>query len=235
MNLNESVLKVFCEDVAKKSVKAVNEPTLVKEFLKYIQMNNQFMSTTSAYEIASTMRSYSTWYDNKDIEPNNKYGEQREVYYIDLGAFNLKYEEGYVHPCVIIKRYGTNVLVIPGSTKSYGKSNDLIFDIDAGNGFKENTGLMLDQIRCVSTTRFVSKLEYGKVSPEVFNDVLDRVMKKLFSGKFHEYTQFKLRNEKLQKQLEREKENYNKLKEENEKLKEELKIYKDVTKIERDA
>lgn len=108
MKLDDNVLKKFCEDITKKHVSAVNEPELVREFLKYIEMHNDFMAKASAYEIASTMRSYSNWYENKDIEPNKEFGEQREVYYVDLGAFNVKYEEGYLHPCIIVKRYGTD-------------------------------------------------------------------------------------------------------------------------------
>lgn len=206
MSINENILKKYCEDVNYKSVQAVDEPEVVKEFLKYLEMQNEFMANTSAYQISSTMRSYATWYNNKDIRPKSSIASNREVYYVDLGAFNLKWEEGYIHPCVVLKRYATTVLVIPGSTKQYGTGDPLIFDINAGNGFKENTGLLLDQIRCVSTTRLIRKLGCGKVSEPTFNEILDKVMEKFFSQKFHEYTQLKLKNDKLQKQLEQQKE-----------------------------
>ena len=232
MKLDDNILRAFSEDALKKDVFAVNEPELVREFFKYIQMNNEFMGTTSAYEIASTMRSYSSWYENKDIQPKHVFASQREVYYVDLGAFNLKYEEGYIHPCVVVKRYGTSVLVIPGSSKSYGKTNDLIFDIQSGNGFRSDTGLFLDQIRCVSTTRLISKLGFGKVTTDIFDKILDKVIQKFFSQKFDEYTQLKNKNNKQQLQLDQQKQKLEILREENDKLKLQIKQYKEVPKNE---
>lgn len=234
LKLNETVLKKYCEDVTKKQVPATEEPEVVTEFLKYIQMQNEFMKTASAYEISSILRSFSTWFDNKDSEPKSSFASQREVHYIDLGGFNLKYEEGYIHPCLVIKRYRNSVIVIPGSTKKFGLSNDLIFDIHAGNGFKEDTGLLLDQIRCVSTTRLISKLRYGKVSTEVFSDVMDKFMEKFLSKQFHDFTQLKIQNTKLQKQLEQSEINAEALKQENEELKKQVEEYK-ITKIKEDA
>lgn len=237
MSLDEKKLKKYCEDVTKKGVLAVNEPEVVIEFLKYLEMQNEFMAKSSAYTVASTMRSYSTWYNNKDKMPVDGRSSSREVYYVDLGAFNLKWEEGYIHPCVVLKRYGSSVLVIPGSTKKYGKSDKLIFDVQAGNGFKENTGLLLDQLRCVSTTRLMGRLGNGKVSEIVFDEILDKVMEKFLGRKYNEYNKLKSENDKLQKQLDKESEERNKLAEENEKLIEELEKYRDidVTKIEKDA
>jgi len=221
LKLNETILRKFCENVAKKQVKAIEEPEVVKEFLKYIQMQNEFMKTASAYEISSIVRSFSTWYDNKDIEPKKSIALQREVHYVDLGAFNLKYEEGYIHPCLIVKRYRNSVIVIPGSTKKYGRVDDLIFDVQAQNGFKENTGLLLDQIRCVSTTRLISKLKYGKVSSEVFSEIMEKFMQKFLCKQFHEMSQLKVKNDKLIK--------------ENEELKKQLEKHKEGTNVKEDA
>lgn len=228
LKLNETILRKFCENVAKKKVRAIEEPEVVEEFLKYTQMQNEFMKTASAYEISSIMRSFSTWYDNKDIEPKKSLASQREVHYVDLGAFNLKYEEGYMHPCLIVKKYGSSVIVIPGSTKKYGKKDDLIFDIQAQNGFKENTGLLLDQIRCVSTTRLISKLKYGKVSSEVFSEIMEKFMQKFLSKQFHEMNQLKVKNNKLENNME-------KIKKENEELKKQLKKYEEGTEIKEGA
>lgn len=228
--IDERELKTFCEDVTKKSVPAVDEPKLVKEFLKYIQMHNEFMLTSSAYEIASTIRSYNTWYLNKDLSPRSAWVSPREVFYVDLGAFNLKYEEGYIHPCVVIKKYGSSVFVIPGSSKKYGKGNDLIFDIQAGDGFSENTGLLLDQIRCVSSTRLISKLSQVKVPKPIFDNIIDKIMEKFFNEKFQKIANLNKDKVKLQEQLDLSGEEITKLTEEINNLKEQLEIYKEIYK-----
>lgn len=230
--LDDAILKKNCEDEAKKRVLSIEDPEVVKEFLKYIQIQNEFMSSTSAYEISSIIRSFFTWYQNKDIEPAKSWATHREVYYVDLGAFNLKYEEGYMHPCLVVRKYGSSAIVIPGSTKKYGKSDPLIYDVQAGNGFKENTGLMLDQIRCVSTTRLICKLKYGKISPDVFSKIIERFMEKFLCKQYNDFDSLKKQNKKLlDKLVEIEKSN-SILKDENKELKDQL---ESMAKVEQDA
>lgn len=200
LNLDETTLRLYCEDIKKKKVKAVNEPKLVNEFLTYIQLHNEHMKQASAYEIASTIRSFVTWYSNKDKEPNKKHiAQHRDVFYVDLGAYNLKYESGFIHPCIVIKKYGGNALVVPCSSKKYGRGDDLIFDIEKGGAFRENTGALLDQIRNVSVTRLKRKM--GRVTPEVFNDLLEQLMKKYFCKIYNDFEDLKIKNKKLGKEI----------------------------------
>lgn len=200
LNLDEQTLRIYCEDVEKKKVLAVNEPKLVNEFLTYIQLHNEHMKKASAYEMASTIRSFATWYLNKDKEPNRRHiAQYRDVYYVDLGAYNLKYESGFIHPCIIIRRYGENVLVVPCSSKKYGKKDDLIFDIEKGGAFRENTGVLLDQVRNVSVTRVKAKM--GRVESEVFEKLLDQLLKKYFCKKYNDFESLKSKNKKLEEQI----------------------------------
>lgn len=199
-SVNDSVLRSFCEDVTKKNVLAVHEPTLIPEFLTYIQLHNDYMKTANAYEIASTIRSFETWYLNKDKEPNHNHPvTYRDVYYVDLGAFNLKYESGFIHPCIVIRKYGCNMLVIPCSSKKYGKNDELIFDIGKGDVFRENTGALLDQVRNVSVTRLKGKM--GRVDAELFNDLIDQLMKKYLCKKYSDFKVLENKNKKLDEQI----------------------------------
>lgn len=200
LNLDERILRRYCEDVEKKKVLAVTESKLVQEFLTYMQLHNEHMKKANAYEIASTIRSFGTWYSNKDKEPNKMHvAQHRDVYYVDLGAYNLKYESGFIHPCIVIRRYGGNVLVAPCSSKKYGKEDDLIFDIEKGEAFRENTGVLLDQVRNVSVTRLKGKM--GRVTPEVFNDLLEQLMKKYFCKIYNDFEDLKIKNKKLGKEI----------------------------------
>lgn len=200
LKLDENTLRLYCEDIEKKKVKAVNETKLVHEFLTYIQLHNEHMKNASAYEIASTIRSFGTWYSNKDREPNKRHiAQHRDVYYVDLGAYNLKYESGFIHPCIVIRRYGGNVLVVPCSSKKYGKNDDLIFDIGKGGAFREDTGALLDQVRNVSVTRLKAKM--GRVSSEVFENLLEQLLKKYFCKKYNDFESLKSKNEKLEEQV----------------------------------
>ncbi|MEG0153410.1 MAG: type II toxin-antitoxin system PemK/MazF family toxin [Cellulosilyticaceae bacterium] len=199
IKINDAVLKPFCENSAKKGVPAMDEPALVKEFLNFNKLMYEYAETTNAYELASSLRTFGFWHDNRHKTPSGGISKQREVYYVDLGGFNLKWEEGFIHPCVVLKRYGTSALVIPGSTKSYGKSDGMIKGIQAGDGFRSNTGLMLDQMRCVSTTRILSKI--GKVTPETYQDILDLVMEKFLSQRHMEFKQLENKNKELTQEV----------------------------------
>lgn len=212
LNLNETTLRLYCEDIEKKKVKAVDETKLVYEFLTYIQLHNEHMKKANAYEIASTIRSFSTWYSNKDKEPDKRHvSSYRDVYYVDLGAYNLKYESGFIHPCIVIRRYDGNALVVPCSSKKYGKDDELIFDIDKGGAFRENTGALLDQVRNVSVTRFKGKM--GRVSTEVFDNLLEQLFKKYFCKKHFDFESLKIKNQKLEQQVNELQEKLNKLEE----------------------
>lgn len=200
IDLNEDILRTYCEDIGKKKVPAISEPNLVNEFLTYIQLHNEHMKKVNAYEIASTIRSFKTWYDNKDKEPNKRHiATYRDVYYVDLGAYNLKYESGFIHPCIVIRRYEGNVFVIPCSSKKFGKDDELIFDIKKGGAFRENTGALLDQVRNVSVTRLKQKM--GRLDADTFNDLLDQLIKKYFCKKYNDFEVLKNKNKKLEEQI----------------------------------
>lgn len=211
MRLDDNVLRKLCEDLSKKKSPAISEPELVSEYLKFIQMNNELMNIGSAYDIASIIRSYDFWYGKKDAEPKTFYVNPKEVYYVDLGAFNLKYEEGFLHSCVVIKKYGTMVLVVPGSTKKYGKKHFLIENVSAGDGFIEDTGVMIDQLRCVSITRIRGKI-IGTMTDPTFSKIENKIFEAYLCNKFKENEDLKHENENLKKEIDEYKETIEKLK-----------------------
>lgn len=221
LNLDEHILRQYCEDVDKKKVLAVTESKLVQEFFTYLQLHNEHMKKASAYEMASTIRSFATWYLYKDKEPDKQHiAQHRDVFYVDLGAYNLKYESGFIHPCIVIRKYGGNAFVVPCSSKKYGKKDDLIFDIKKGGTFKENTGVLLDQARNVSVTRLKRKI--GRLEPEVFKKLLDELMRKYFCQKYKDFEDLKITNEKLEKKINNKDKQISKLQAELEQLKEGL-------------
>lgn len=201
MKLDDNMLKKYCEDNSKKGIPAIKEPEVVKEFLKFMQLNQEFFSVCSAYDAASLMRSYGFWHDKKDSEPKVFSVNPKEVYYVDLGAFNLKYEEGFLHSCIIVKRYGTMVLVIPGSSKKFKKGNFLIEDVVAGDGFRDNTGVMIDQLQCVSITRIRGK-KIGEVKEETFKRIENKILEAFMPEKSKQLRTLVSENNSLKKELE---------------------------------
>ena len=193
---NDAILRKYTEDVTQKCVNATDAPDLVLQFIEFEALNRKLLNYTSAYELANSLKSYKFWYDKRNFEPNTKFKpNSRDVYYVDLGAFKIKYEEGFLHPCLIIKTYGDKALVVPGSTKKFGKGGFLIEDVVAGDGFVSNTGLLMDQIRCVSTTR-IQGLKLGRMKLETFKRIENKLFDTYLVNKKAEFE--KLKNDKTQ-------------------------------------
>lgn len=195
-NLNDIILRKYTEDITQKGIRAIDAPELVLQFIEYEKLNHSLLHSTSAYELANSLRSYKFWYDKRNIEPPKFKPNARDVYYVDLGAFNIKYEEGFIHPCLVVKSYGDKALVVPGSTKKYGKGGFLIEDITLGDGFTNNTGLLIDQLRCVSVTRFKGK-KLGRVSPETFKKIEDKVFQAFLQNKYSKFEELEKEKQQL--------------------------------------
>lgn len=187
MQLNDTVLKKYCENVCYKTITAMSQEALIKEFLLYSNLNNEFASNSSAYDLANSLRSFDFWFSKRNVEPKHFPIKNGSVFYIDLGAFNLKYETGYIHSCIVLKQLGKMLIVAPGSTKKYGKGNYLIEDVIAGDGFASNTGVLIDQIRCVSITRVKGK-KIGEVSSPTLRRIEEKVFNAILSDLYKDFT-----------------------------------------------
>lgn len=219
INIDIDVLKSFYQNDLMKNVSAIEKPELTKEFIKYLNLNNKILTDESAYEVSSIINGFWNWYRNKNKNPINFPVKSRDVFLVDLGTYNLKYEAGYFHPCVVIKKYGTMVLVLPGSSKKYGKRSFLIENVTTDDGFKENTGLQIDQLRFVSIQRIVGS-KVGELSIDKFKTIEEKMLKAYFENYFNMnekmINDLKVENENLLKEVK----NLNK---ENEKLSKEVK------------
>lgn len=194
MGLDDSILKKYCENISYKSTAAINEPDLIKEFFKYQNMNNELGEELYAYDLSSNMRSFDFWFSKRNDEPRHFPVRAGEIYFIDLGAYNLKYETGFLHSCLILKQCSKMILVIPGSTKRYGRNNFLIEDVNAGDGFKEDTGVLIDQMRFVSITRIRGR-KLGSVCPDTLKRIQRKVFENSFPSLFKEFSELEIDKE----------------------------------------
>lgn len=211
--IDNNILTKYTEDVKMKSKDALDNKELVNEYFVFQNLLNKFIATGNAYEVANIMKSFNLWNLNKDREPKGFKIQPKDVFYVDLGAFNVKYEESFLHSCLVIKKFGTMVLVVPGSSKKYGKNNFLIEDINAGDGFRDGTGLFIDQIRCVSVTRIKGK-KIGQVDDKTFKRVKDKIIEAYFKDIKDELKQSEDNNQLLKKENAALKQEYENLKEE---------------------
>jgi hypothetical protein len=193
-----SILKSIYRDISMKNISGLEKKELIKEYFKFQDFNNKIFENISAYDMASILNSYNDWYIKKDKEPHSFRIKPGDIFCIELGCFNVKYEMSYIHTGLVLRKIGCTILIVPGSSKKYNKGNFLIEDVDKGDGFKENTGLLIDQSKFVSINRIV-----GSKLGEVKKDTLTRI-----ENKFSEVCSSRIFNEK--KMLERENESLKK-------------------------
>jgi mRNA-degrading endonuclease toxin of MazEF toxin-antitoxin module len=195
-----NVLKSVYQDISMKRIQAIEKPELVKEFFKYIDFNNNIFEKKSAYDIASILNSYNDWYVKKDKEPKSFNIRPGDIFCVELGCFNVKYEMSYIHTCIVLKKIGYTVLIVPGSSKKYKKNNFLIEDIEKGDGFKENTGVLIDQSKFVSINRIVGS-RLGMVSKETLKRVENKFLEVCSPNKYNKLKLLEKENNDLKEEI----------------------------------
>lgn len=124
-----------------------------RELLRRIANNsNGFVTYKKLYEICG----YSEFDDEEDKRWINFIPKRGEIYYIDLG-FNIDSEQSGIRPCLIIQNdFGNNksstIVIIPITTKSKKFSKTHV-KLTKEDGLREDSYILVEQIRCVSKRR----------------------------------------------------------------------------------
>lgn len=130
----------------------------------------------SIYDMAQWINNIDRWIKNKTFENTQTYGRGCIVF-LDLGAQNFRYEPSYTHPCVIIAENKNMILIVPCSSKKYGKNLSGIIDATSADGFSSNTGVQIDCMRWVHKNRVISAVgrAKGTILDKIDNHLLDLI------------------------------------------------------------
>lgn len=173
------------------------------------------------YEMSHWVSNMDRWLSNRNYTHASTY-RRGDILFIDLGATNFKFEPSFKHPCIVLKNTPSSLLIVPCSSKKFGKGYHDIIDAYASvDGFAENTGIQIHCFRWVHKNRVISKV--GKVSPRILDEI-NKYMLKLIPSYKKEKAKFKSESER-NKILEEE---LTKSKLEIEQLKEELAKFKSI-------
>ncbi len=202
----------YLEQIQKDSIeknKIANTVTRLMNVCKDLLNNfTDFVKFMKVVELSSIIWSMNRWINSKG-KFNSKTFATRDIVEVDLGI-GYGFEMSYRHPCIILKDSNAGFcLVVPCSTGKYGKKNKFIIDGTKTDGFEENTGVLIDAIRCISKTRITNKV--GQITVPFLDKLNDAILETYFSRKFYKLS-------KLEKDILEEKKKYNSLNAENEKL-----------------
>lgn len=123
----------------------------------------------SIYEMAHWNSNIDRWLGNRNYL-NTKSYKRGQIVLVDLGATNFRYEPSFTHPCIILEARQRSILVVPCSTKKFGKGYREIIDAYAAtDGFSMDTGIQVEEYRWINKNRIISKL--GKTGSRVLNEI----------------------------------------------------------------
>lgn len=159
----------------------------------------EIQSTLSKYDMCSWIAYADRWINNQSNDNIRSYG-RGAIVYADLGAQNFRYEPSYSHPCIILKEKRNTVLIVPCSSKKYGKGYSDIIDASAADGFSVNTGVQVHSFRWVHKNRIISAA--GRVSSSLL-DKIDAEILKLIPTYKMEINRLNAQIASLQKEIEK--------------------------------
>lgn len=151
--INIREIKKITKEFNAKENRGFNNPLLKDNYIKAIQNLNEIACRWSAYELGNFINDIAL-YTEHIFRPSNVFNYHIGTICIaDLGALNFGCEISYPHPCVVVSSTKEFIQIVPCSSSKAEKGHRDILEATIEDGFKENTGLILDNTRWISKSR----------------------------------------------------------------------------------
>ena len=132
--------------------------------LENLKLNIYFQQSLEELKI------YDHWVKDDRENPFYENYDVGSILYCDFGAMNFGFELSFPHPCVVLAQRKAFMLVAPCSTKKYGHNFDDILDGTTADGFQQNTGIIVDNVRWISKGRVIARM--GKVRDDFLRKLI---------------------------------------------------------------
>lgn len=134
----------------------------------------EIQSALSKYDMCHWINHIDRWISNNARNNSISYG-RGTIVNVDLGAQNYKHEPSYQHPCIILCESKYSALVVPCSSKQYGKGYIGVIDAEVSDGFSVKTGVQMQAYRWVHKNRIISSVGH------ITGSLLDKIDKEMLS------------------------------------------------------
>jgi len=195
--INRSNIEKISKDLdAKKKAGKTNKivfDTFKLSILNLIENIEDYL----VYDMAHWINNVDRWIKNNSSRNTTKY-KRGTIAILDLGSQNFRYEPSYSHPCVILVNKEDHILVVPCSSKKFGKGYSDVIDADKTNGFSSNTGVQIESYRWVNKNRVISVV--GNVDNLLLNKIDDWILQTIPSHKL-EISKLQSEIEELKRKL----------------------------------
>jgi mRNA-degrading endonuclease toxin of MazEF toxin-antitoxin module len=186
IHINIPTIKAISKGANSKTNKGRNNTTLYSIYASSALNYNDMLREATEYEMGNWVEHTTKWIQRKPTTNTKKYG-RGTIVMLDFGATNYGSEPSYQHPAVIIAENTLFVLVVPGSSKKYGRGFSDVIDANTSDGFYTNTGVQSKSYRWVSKSRIDSIV--GKASSKLLDEIDESILKDVPTHKklIHKY------------------------------------------------
>lgn len=132
------------------------------------------LDSISSYEMAHLTNNIDRWIHNRNSNNTATY-KRGEIIFVDLGAINFKYEPSYTHPAVVLKNAFNSLLIVPCSTKKFGRGYSDVIDAYVSDGFSKDTGIQVGALRWINKNRVISTTS-RKVKPRILDEINNHIL-----------------------------------------------------------
>ncbi len=174
ISINRTQVDNLSKQVNSKRTAGKDDTTLYPIFAHSLVNTNDVLKDFTTYEMAHWTNNTDRWLSNRTVINTTGYA-RGTIIFADLGATNFKYEPSFTHPCVVLEQNRNFILVVPCSSKKYGKGYPEIVDATPADGFSCNTGIQTDGLRWISKNRVISTI--GTTSTRILNCVDTLILK----------------------------------------------------------
>ena len=168
ISINRTQVDNLSKQLDSKRTAGKNDAALYPIFAHSLINTNDVLKEFTTYEMAHWTNNTDRWLSNRATANTTGYA-RGTIIFADLGATNFKYEPSFTHPCVVLDQNRNFILVVPCSSKKYGKGYPEIVDATPADGFSCNTGIQTNGLRWISKNRVISTT--GTTSTRILNCV----------------------------------------------------------------
>ena len=92
-----------------------------------------------------------------------------------MGSANFGHEPSFTHPVIVLAQTKESILIVPCSSKKYGKGFPEIIDATTNDGFSANTGIQTRSLRWISKNRVLSVI--GSTTSSILDKIDEELLK----------------------------------------------------------
>ncbi len=175
IQINRSIVESLSKQQNSKQTHGLTDPVLYPLFSLTHTNFTDTLRSLSTYEMAHWINYSDRWLRNR-INKSNTIGYKRgTILFVDLGSGNFGHEPSFTHPAIVLAQTKESILIVPCSSKKYGKGFPEIIDATPNEGFATNTGIQTNSFRWISKNRVLSVI--GTTSSCILDKIDEKLLK----------------------------------------------------------